>query len=168
MKMNKGFFRYLAYSLQVILLFVLQDTPKLMPEILGGKPLLLIPLALVISAYENTIPSMIFGAICGAFTDIGTGGIGFFAVMLTLVCYIESEHFRKFFVPSFVTVMVYSLLSVVLLIGLYFVVFRLFTDLQNAGAVFVAHYISRIIYTSVMVVPLFFLNGFLSRNLKSR
>lgn len=167
MRIKLSFFRFLAYSIEVILLFVLQDTPNLMPSVFGSKPLLLIPLALVIAAYENTIPSVIFGALCGAFTDIGAGGIGFFAVTLTLICFVESEYFRKYFVPSFIAVLVYSLLAVVVLVCLYFVVFRLFADFESAGMMFVRHYISRIIYTFVMVIPLYFINGFLSSNLNS-
>ena len=46
---NLGFFRYFSYSLLVILLYILQATPNLMPELFGSKPLLLLPLALAIA-----------------------------------------------------------------------------------------------------------------------
>ena len=49
---NLGFFRYFSYSLLVILLYILQATPNLMPELFGSKPLLLLPLALAIASAE--------------------------------------------------------------------------------------------------------------------
>ena len=65
MKIKLSFFRYLAYALEILIFCVLQDTPKLMPEIFGAKPLLLAALALSIAAFENKIPSLVFGALCG-------------------------------------------------------------------------------------------------------
>ncbi len=165
MKIKRSFFKYLAYVLEIIILYVLQNTPQLMPEIFGGKPLMLLPLALTIAAVENTVPSIIFGAICGVFTDIGSGGIGYFALLLTIVCFAEAELFRKFFVPSLRTTLIYSFTAVTVLVCLYFLLFKLFAGIEDAGTLFVHHYISRIIYTFLLTVPLYFLNRFLSNSL---
>ena len=35
------FFRYLAYSLEILVLFLLQQTPYLIPELWGIRPVLL-------------------------------------------------------------------------------------------------------------------------------
>ena len=45
---NRAFFKYFAFSLEVILLAVLQSTPKLLPELFGAKPFLLFALALIL------------------------------------------------------------------------------------------------------------------------
>lgn len=165
MKIKRSFFRYLAYALEVVVLYVLQDTPKLLPQLWGGKPLLLVVLAIAIAARENQIPSLVFGAVCGVLTDIGGGGIGYFGVMLTLVCFFEAEIFKKYIVPSFWTVFLYAAAAVAVLVGLYFVIFRLLAGVEGAGGLFVSHYLSRMGYTVVCVVPLYFLNRFLYRNL---
>ena len=49
MKSKRIVFRVLAYALEVVLLWVLQSTPKLMPEVLGGRPFLLLAAALATS-----------------------------------------------------------------------------------------------------------------------
>ena len=41
-----SFFRYLAYVIELILMFVLTTTPGLMPELCGAKPALLVCVAL--------------------------------------------------------------------------------------------------------------------------
>ncbi len=167
MKKNLLFFRYFAYALEIILLYILQATPKLMPEILGSKPILLVAIALVIAAREDKIPSLIFGAVCGALADTVTGGgVGFFAITLTLICYFEAHIFSTYFVPAFLTVMVFSTVAIALLVSVYFLLFKLLAGVPDSSVLFVNHYISRIVYTLVTVIPLYFLNGFLYKNLR--
>ncbi len=159
------FFRYFAYSLLIILLYVLQGTPKLMPEIFGGKPLMLISLAVAIASVEDKTPSLIFGAICGVITDISSGGmIGFFAILLTLICYFESHIFSTYFVSRFISVMVYALVFIPLLIGVYFLMFTAFAGIPDSGVLFVNHYISRILYTVAMTIPIYFLTKLIFYN----
>lgn len=165
MKIKRSFFKYLAYALEVVVLYVLQDTPNLLPQIFGGKPLLLVVLALSIAARENQIPSTVFGAVCGVLTDISGGGIGYFGIMLTLVCYFEAELFKKYIVVSFRMVLLYAVAASAVLVGLYFVIFRMLAGVEGAGELFVSHYLSRMVYTAVCVVPLYVLNGFLYKSL---
>lgn len=168
MKIKRSFFKYLAYSLEIVILYVLQDTPRLIPQIFGGKPLLLVVLAISIAAKENQIPSIVFGAVCGVLTDISGGGIGYFGIMLTLVCFFEAELFKKYIVSSFWTVFLYAVSASTVLVGLYFVIFRLIAGVEGAGGLFVSHYLSRMAYTAVCVIPLYFLNGFLYRTLSDK
>lgn len=165
MKIKRSFFKYLAYALEVVVLYVLQDTPNLLPQIFGGKPLLLVVLAISIAARENQIPSTVFGAVCGVLTDISGGGIGYFGIMLTLVCYFEAELFKKYIVVSFGMVLLYAVAASAVLVGLYFVIFRMLAGVEGAGELFVSHYLSRMVYTAVCVVPLYFLNRFLHKAL---
>lgn len=167
MKIKRSFFKYLAYVLEVVILYVLQDTPNLIPQLWGGKPLLLAVLALAIAANENQIPSTVIGAVCGVLTDISGGGIGYFSIVLTLVCFLESEIFKKYLVVSFWSVLVYAFAAVLVIVGVYFVIFRLLAGIDGAGELFVSHYLSRMLYTTVCIIPLYFLNSFLYRKLAS-
>lgn len=166
MKNNRIFFRYLAFAIEALLLCVIQGTPKLIPEIFGSKPLLLVPMALCIAAFENEIPSLIFGAVCGVLTDISSGYIGYFAILLTIVCFFESYIFKHYLVSKFLPVMVISFVAVSILIFIYFVITFVISNVENSWVYFVNHYISRIVYTYIMVIPLFFLNKYLTKNLK--
>jgi hypothetical protein len=63
--------------------------------------------------------------------------------------------------------MAFSLVAVGVVICVYFVIFKLFADFENAGALFVNHYISRIAYTTAAVIPFYFLNKLLYTKLQS-
>lgn len=162
---NLGFFRYFAYALLVILIYVLQATPNLMPEIFGSKPILLLPLALSIASVEEKIPSLIFGAVCGGLTDLASGGgVGFFAVTLTLMCYFEAHVFSTYFVPNIISASVYAAGAIVLSVGAYFLIFKVMAGVPDFGILFVNHYISRIIYTFVMFIPVCLITRFIHKS----
>ena len=156
--------RYAAYSLEIILLLVLQGTPGLIPEVFGGKPVLLVSFALSIAAVGEVVPSLAFAAVCGALADISAGGtIGFFAVSLTLLCYALCCLTRYYFSGGAAIAVVLGLAATVLILGARFLLFAL---PQGGAELFVSHYISRMIYTFAATVPLYFLNRFLSDALK--
>ncbi len=164
MKVNYTFFKYFAYTLEILILYVIQGTPNFVPELFGSKPLFLIPAAISIASVENKIPSLVFGAVCGLLLDIGTGGsIGFFAILLTVICYAEAHIFKKYLVPSFVSVFIISAIVIPCIICLYFFVFYILTGTAECGYIFVNHYIARIIYTLAMIAPFYLLNSFISR-----
>lgn len=164
MRVNRSFFRYFAYTLEILIFYVLQGTPNLVPELFGSKPLLLIPIALTIASRERVVPSLVFGAACGVLTDIGSGSsVGFFAITLTLVCFAEVSIYENYLVPSFLTVGIISVVSVPCIIGIYFLFFRFFAGIDDCGYLFVHHYISRIVYTLVMTIPFYYLNRLLYR-----
>lgn len=160
---NLLFFRYFAYSLLIIVFAVLQGTPNLLPEICGSKPLLLLCIAVSIAAVEDKIPALIFGAVCGAVVDISTGGaIGFFAIVLTSVCYFEAHIFSTYFISGFLQTMVFALPTCISVIGLYFLIFKI--GIPQSGVLFVNHYISRMVYTFVMTVPTYFIIRLVNKN----
>ena len=43
--------RFFAYVLEILVLFMVQETPGLLPPILGARPVLLIPAALSIAFF---------------------------------------------------------------------------------------------------------------------
>ena len=57
--------RYLAYTLELLVLFMLQETPGLLPTIFGSRPLLVLPAVLTIALFEKELPAMIFESWAG-------------------------------------------------------------------------------------------------------
>ncbi len=160
-------FRYIAYSLELLLLFILQTTPRLMPEIFGSKPLLLLPAALTISYVESEIPAMFFGMASGILLDLGYGdNIGFFTFALTISCFFISVIFRDNFVVSFLNATAFNSIFCAGLIFLYFLFFHVFAGKGSSLYYFFAHYFSRIIYTILTGILLYYLNKYLSRSLR--
>ena len=160
-------FRYFAYSLELLLLFILQTTPRLLPEIFGSKPLLLIPAAITISLLESEIPAMFFGLAAGLMLDFGySDNIGFFTVTLTLSCFFIGLIFRDYLVISFLNAVVFNAIFCSGLIILYFLFSYVFAGKGDVFYYFTAHYISRIIYTFLCGIVLYFLNKFLYKSLR--
>lgn len=155
------FFRRFGLGLLVLLAFVFQASTSFLPEIFGGKPLLLPALAFAIASFEDKVPSLIFGAVCGTLTDLASSSsVGYFAILLTLLCYFESHIFSNIFVPNFFSAFVFSTASTVVLIGGYFLFFKLFASVDGWQVLFVNHYISRIIYSAAVFVPIYFVVKF--------
>ena len=129
-----------------------------MPEIFGAKPLLLAALALSIAAFENKIPSLVFGALCGIFADSLTGeAIGYFAILLTLICYFEAHIFEKYFVSKFLSVFVFAFLSTAVLICGYFLIFTVFSGVDGALTLFCKSlYFSNFVHSTYVYSDIFF------------
>ena len=160
-------FRYVAYSLELLLLFILQTTPGLLPELFGGKPLLLIPAAITISLLENEIPAMLFGLAGGLLLDLGySDNIGFFSVTLTLSCFIIGLVFRDYLVISFLNATVFNAIFSAGLIILFFLFSYAFAGKGDVLYYFSHHIISRIIYTFLCGIILYFINKLLYKNLR--
>ena len=88
-KINHKGIRRTAIAVEIVIIALLNDTVGLLPEFFGGRPLLLISAALSISACEDAVASVVFGAVCGALADIlSSGGIGFYAFALAACGYI--------------------------------------------------------------------------------
>lgn len=158
------FLRYIAYTVEIILVYVLSGIPGFLPSISGTKPVLLLAVALTIAVFENEITAMLFGLVCGALCDIGVGDrIGYYAIALTILCFFFGYCTSNFFVTNFANAMAMGGIAVFALLCLYFLFFCVGTNTPSAGTHFLRHYLVRIIYTAVFL-PLFFLLNKLLRN----
>ena len=115
--------RFVAYSIEIAVLFVLEGTPMLLPEIFGSKPCLLLPVALTIAVFESETASMSFGFVCGILTDIGyTGNIGFYTIVLTLLCFFIGYCAGNFFVTNLLNASIIGIGSITVLLVLHFLI----------------------------------------------
>lgn len=169
MKNRRRTIRCLLYAAELLILSLLSGTPFLLPEVFGGKPLLLLAAALGFAAAEEETAALILGAVCGALTDLlSYGGVGYYAIALTLVCFALSRLFATRLRANWLTLAVLSLAAVPLLIGVYFVLFRLTADIPDPGTLFVGHYLSRMALTWLFAVPLYVLNRLIVRGFPIR
>ena len=169
MERRSGFLRFLAYSLEIIILYVVCGTPGLLPEIFGSKPCLLLAVALSIAVLESETVAMSFGFVCGLLTDIGySGKVGFYTVVLTLLCFAIGYCARNFFVTNLLNASIIGVVSIAVLIIVHFIVNVSSAEIPGASMHFVKHYISRIVYTSVFFVPLYYLQKLLCSTMKEQ
>lgn len=96
--------RYLAYTLELLVLFMVQETPGLLPYVLGGRPLLLLPAVLTIALFEEDVPSMVFGIAAGLLLDYGLSGVmGFHALLLVILCFLVNLMVKAYLQVNLVT-----------------------------------------------------------------
>lgn len=156
--------RGLFLSLEILLLWLLQGTPRLLPEVFGAKPVLLLAAALSFSVCMAPAPAAVWGAVCGAAADIASDGtIGFFAFTLTLVCFAQARVLGTYFNRNWFTSAVLSFASVFAVLGLFFVLRLLFGGVPDGGVLFVRHYLPRMAYTAAAYIPLYMLNRFITK-----
>lgn len=163
---NLRFFRYLAYSIEILVFFVLGSTPSLLPEIFGATPCILVALALTIAVFENEVPAMIFGVACGMLTDLGfSNSIGLFTISLAIVCFILGFCANNFIAANYYNVMLTAVIVITALLSLHFVFAFVIKGYDNAGVYFVNHYISRIVQTILCTIVFYFVNKFVYETL---
>lgn len=158
--MNKyKYIRYFAYTIEILVFFMVQETPGLIPVLFGARPLLLIPVALSISMFESTMASMGFGVLCGLLLDFGAGGVlGFYGLFLSVVCYFISLIAANLIQTNFLTAMIISVIVCGALILFQWVFFYLLFEYEYAGYALAAHFIPRLCYTVAAMPIIYYFN----------
>ncbi len=153
------FFRYLAYSLEILVLFLLQQTPYLIPELWGIRPVLLFPAALAIALYESETVSMIFGAICGLLVDFGHSTVlGLHAALLAVLCYLISLMVVNLFKTNLFTALLLGCSCIILLYLFQWLFFYLFQGYDYPGYALWRHYLPRMLYTMLFLPVAYYFN----------
>lgn len=158
--MNKyKYIRYFAYTIEILAIFVLQETPGLIPELYGGRPLLLIPAALSIAMFESVGAGMGFGILCGLLLDFGAGSLlGFYGLLLSVVCYFVALIAANLIQTNFLTAMITFLTVCAGIFLLHWFFFYLLSDYEYPLYALTAHYIPRFVYTLGVSPVLYYFN----------
>lgn len=159
MNINSPGFKRLAYSLEIIVLFAIQQTPGLLPQIGGERPVTMIPVLLTIAMFEGQKSGMFFGLAIGLLMDFGYGKVlGFNAIILMLFGYIVGSLAINLIKNNILTVMLMSVFMVILFFTLHFLFFYILRGYDNGLYAFVEHYVPRIFYTVVITPIIYFFN----------
>lgn len=150
--MTYKFLRYTAYVIEVIVFYVVQQIPDV--EFFGAKPLLLLPIAVTVSMFENETVGIYFGLLCGVLIDFGlTGTIGIVSFALPVVCYLSGLLSVDIIQTNLLTCMIVSLVVSLVFFGASF----LSTCISNSFVwnAFLNKYFLRMVYTW-SVTPFFY------------
>ena len=165
-KRQHPFFRYLVFAVEILLLWLLQSTPKLMPSVLGATPFLLLAAALSFSVNVDAVPAVVLGAVCGVPADISAfGTVGFFSVATVLVCYAQATVVGTYFNRNALTCSVFSAGSAAAVLFVYWLLFRVCAGYPECGLLLWTHYLPRALYTAVCFLPLYFFNRWIVKHL---
>ncbi len=160
--------RYLAYTLELLVLFMLQETPGLLPHVYGVRPVLLFPAVVTIALFEEELPAMAFGIAGGLFCDFGLAcALGFHGVILAVLCFFISLQSRSVMQVNLVTAILTGMWSMGLTIGAQWFFLYYFTYSMPEYA-FMHHYLPKFFYTLLFLPLLYFLNRGLSQAVRAQ
>lgn len=157
--------RYLAYTLEILVLFMVQETPGLLPSILGVRPVLLFPAVVAIAMFETEVPAMAFGVMGGLFCDFGfSGTLGFHALVLGVLCFFISLVIRTYLQNNMATAILTGVWSIGLVVLAQWF-FLYFFQYSYPAYALTHHYLPKYFYTLLFLPLLYLLNRGLSQAL---
>ncbi len=161
--------RYLAYTIEILVFFMVQETPGLMPSVFGARPVLLMPVALSIALFESEKAAMSFGLLCGLLIDFGMSAVlGFHGLLLAVICFTLGVLAANLIRTNFLTAMLVAVVacgSVLLLQWLFFYVLYSFDSPIYA---LTEHYLPRFGYTVAFMPIAYYFNRALSIQIRAK
>lgn len=160
--------RYFAYTVELLVVFIAQETPGLVPTVFGERPLLLLPAVLSVALFENERVSMGFGLFGGLLIDFGVGTIlGFHALLLAVVCYFLALFAANLIQTNFLTAMIVSAVICAFVVLLQWIFYFLLFGYADPGYALLVHYFPRFCYTAAAMALFYYFNRALALHLRS-
>ena len=156
----------MAYVIELILLFLIQNTPGLIPELYGARPVLLIPAAVMIAMFEGDTGGMAIGILSGLLIDLSGGSVlGVHAILLGVLCYFIGLSTMELIRTTFFTALLFGAVSVLLACAIQWFLFYAVWNYGYNGYAFVRHYLPKAAYTFCAVPILYPFNRFFALRL---
>lgn len=161
--------RWFAYVLEIIVIFVLQETPGLLPELWGARPVAVIPAVLSIAMFESRGPAMAFGLFGGLLIDFGFGGVlGFHGLLLAAACYAVSLMAEDLFRTNLLTALLISAVVTAAAVLLEWTCFYVLRGYSEEGYALTAHYLPMFCYTAALMPVTYYFNRALAAQIRSK
>ena len=149
--------KWVAYGIELFLVYIIQCTPNLLPDFLGTKPLLLVVFAISISMFEGDGAGIWVGLASGLLMDLQGGniGFGFNAIVLMIICFACGSLIVFLMRNNIVTAIVLATGGMLIMGLLRWLFFYVIAGEPKAGYYLYAVMLPQIIYT-VLVMPVAF------------
>ncbi len=150
--------RFLAYILELLILFTLQETPGLTPAIFGVRPVLVLPAVITIAMLEGEVAALAFGVAGGLLCDFGLSGVlGFHALILGLLCFFVSLIVQLYMQNNLLTALLMGFMAIGITVGLQWL-FLYYFQYSDPGHAFTHHYLPKFFYTLLFTPLIYLLN----------
>ena len=170
-KKHLYFGKYFTLVALLILLYVLQTTPRLF-SILGVKPILVVPAAVCMAMFEGELTGGVMGALAGLLCDLASFTIFGFNGIIVMACCAAVGLLTIYYTQLKLTNALMLGLAVLLLRGVleYFFYFQIW-GFENGHRIFWYQTLPTVLYSTLAVIPLFYLirsiSGYFNRKLKT-
>ncbi len=149
------YIRYAIYGAVMILVVFMQNSRGALPEIMGGRAMLLIPFVVALAMHEREISAAVFGGVGGALLDVSSVNDGFNTLVLMVIAVVCSLFISRIMQNNIVTALVLNTGAVAIYYILYILVNLLLSGTPVTTRILVWFYLPSMVYT-VIFVPLFY------------
>ena len=163
------YIRYLAYMIEILVLYIIEQVPNIIPDIKGVRPIFLILVAIMISLFEGKKVGTIFGLIIGIFLDCGaSGSLGFYSVAITCVGFLVGVIAQKMIKFNLITSILISISFTALVYMAHFLTEYLLCGYSDMIYVILNHYLIGILYTGLFSPFIYFFNKAFAVNIQEK
>ncbi|MDR1565600.1 MAG: rod shape-determining protein MreD [Oscillospiraceae bacterium] len=166
--LNKLGIKWLAYSLELFIAFILGQTPGLIPRIFGVLPMLPICVCVCIALFEGEFAGLLFGAAGGLLMDFsGTKVFGFHALFLTILCYVCGMFVVYLMRNNIVTCMLLGTGSLLIIGIMRWLFLYVIWDYDGLWYLFYSVILPSVGYSMVLLPVFFYLNKVIATHLST-
>ena len=165
-----AFYKYLIYALLLLLLYVLQTTPRLF-EIFEVKPMLVVPAAIAMAMHEGEFAGGIYAAFAGLLCDMGGFGLFGFNGIIFLISGVAAGLLVIYMMRcNVVSCVLFVLIAMLARGGIYYTFAFGIWNYEYAWRIFVFQILPTIIYTAISAIPIYYIfravNGKFKRKIR--
>lgn len=148
--------KWVTYIIVLIVIFIFQFTPLLLPKIFDIGPLLLIPAVICIAMFEGESAGAAYGLIAGLLWDSQSGRLfGFNCLFLMLFGLTAGLLIKNLFRNTMISVLLFTLLSTIILELLKWYFFYNFYGDNQIFFALLQIILPTTIYTLILTIPIY-------------
>lgn len=164
---NNSYLRYTVLGIVVLLVYLLQVTPRIFPSIAGALPAPLVPLTVVIAMREHEVAGAAFGLTCGLLMDVSSAAsMGFHAILLLIVGFLCGLLASNLLNDTLRTALLFGVAATALYCVAHWTITCVINGLPHAAGFLVHRYVPIFLYTLVCLFPLYYLIGWIERRMR--
>ena len=165
---RKDIIRRCILTLILLILFLLQTTPGLLPVIGKASAMLLVPAVVCIGMFERETAGAFFGLFAGLLWDtVSAQPTGFHSIILMCLGCISGLLITHLMQNSLLSGILLSALGIILHTMLYWVIFVLLRGYTGALTLLYQQFLPSMLYTALFIPLLYFIIRLLRKQLRS-
>jgi len=163
-----AFQKHAIYVLLLLLLYVLQTTPRLF-EIYGVKPMLVVPAAIAVAMHEGEFTGGIYGAFAGLLCDMGGFGLFGFNGAIFLISGVTAGLLIIYMMKCKATNCVLFVFVAMLIRGSIYYMFAFgIWNYEEAWRIYVFQTLPTVAYTAISAIPVYYIFRRINRRFTHR
>lgn len=149
--------KWLCYALLLLVFYILQTTPMLF-QILGIKPVLVVPFAVCLSLFESERAAAVYGVFGGMLWDIAANKLFGFRAILLMCCCIAVALLVMYLMRNHLWNAILLVSAVMLVIQILdYLFFYLIWGYEHSWIILLKYTLPTMVYTAVVTIPIYYL-----------